>query len=107
MANETWSHLVSACLAASTAIALLLVLRWPLRKLFGATLAYQAWLVVPAMIVVALLPPLTVQHRSAIVAVLPVWTGPACCLLPGAQAPQRLHCGSGARTRLSSARSAN
>jgi beta-lactamase regulating signal transducer with metallopeptidase domain len=75
MANETWSHLVSACLAASTAIALLLVLRWPLRKLFGATLAYQAWLVVPAMIVVALLPPLTVQHRSAIVAVLHASSG--------------------------------
>jgi beta-lactamase regulating signal transducer with metallopeptidase domain len=70
MANEVWSHLVSACLAASGAIALMLMLRWPLRKVFGAGIAYQAWLVVPAMIVVAFLPPLTVAHRPVIVTVL-------------------------------------
>lgn len=70
MAIDWWTHLIDACVAASAAIVIVLALRWPLRKLFGATPAYQAWLLVPAMIAVVLLPPIAVAHRPTVVAVM-------------------------------------
>ncbi|GAB3455310.1 hypothetical protein GCM10027321_07560 [Massilia terrae] len=70
MAIDWWTHLLDACVAASAAIVFVLALRWPLRKLFGATLAYQAWLLVPILIGVALLPRMAVQHRPTVVAVI-------------------------------------
>lgn len=70
MAIDWWTHLLDACFAASVAIVIVLALRWPLRKLFGATLAYQAWLLAPAMIVVALLPRVQLVQRPKVVAVV-------------------------------------
>lgn len=70
MAIDWWAHLLDACLALTAAIVILLCLRWPLRKLFGATLAYQAWLLAPALIGVAFLPRIAVAHRPRAVALI-------------------------------------
>jgi beta-lactamase regulating signal transducer with metallopeptidase domain len=70
MANEVLHHLLGTALASSAAIVAMLGLRSPLRRLFGARLAYQAWLVVPAMIAVVLLPRPVVEHRSVVSVVL-------------------------------------
>lgn len=48
--------LVEATLASSAALALVLLLRRPLRKAFGARAAYGAWGVVPAALAAVLLP---------------------------------------------------
>jgi beta-lactamase regulating signal transducer with metallopeptidase domain len=101
MAHDILLRLLGAGIAASAAIVAMLALRSPLRKLFGARVAYQAWLVVPAMIAVALLPRPVVEHRSAVMVVLqasgtalaaPVagagfqWSGPLLGLWLGAAA---------------------
>jgi beta-lactamase regulating signal transducer with metallopeptidase domain len=84
------SWLAAASVAATAAILLVLLLRWPLRKLFGASLAYQSWLIVPASIVATLLPRPEVPQKMAVVALVqtsagavaaavepaPDWTGP-------------------------------
>ena len=56
MASEFTSHILRAALMSSIAIVALLVLRRPLRRWLGASSAYQAWSVVPAVTVAAMLP---------------------------------------------------
>lgn len=56
MANEPVAVLVRVALFSSVAILLLLCLRTPLRRHFGAALAYLAWLNVPLVALSALLP---------------------------------------------------
>ena len=56
MARDVTRALLRAACFASLAIALLLALRTPLRRWSGATLAYQAWLIVPLVSFAALLP---------------------------------------------------
>jgi beta-lactamase regulating signal transducer with metallopeptidase domain len=67
MANELVSVLAMTSLAISAGILLMLVLRRPLRKLLGATVVYQAWLLVPALMAVPLLPRPAVAHKTAVV----------------------------------------
>lgn len=70
MGNEILTTLVDATWAVSAGILLVLLLRWPLRRLFGAALAYQAWVLVPLVTATAFLPPLQVQRRPAVVVLL-------------------------------------
>lgn len=72
MATELFSMLVDTTLALSAGIVFVMLLRWPLRRLFGATLAYQAWLLIPIVTATVFLPQLEVQHRPAVVAMLHV-----------------------------------
>src|SRR5580698_6837415 len=55
MATDILLTLVRANLAASMAILLVLLVRAPARRLFGAELAYALWLLVPAAMAGALL----------------------------------------------------
>lgn len=52
--------LVEATIASSVAIAMVLLIRQPLRTRFGATVAYAGWLLVPAALLAVLLPAATV-----------------------------------------------
>lgn len=72
MIAEAWDALVAMTLAASALAAALLLARLPLRKGFGARVAYLAWLVVPLALLVWLLPapvappvPMTVMEATA------------------------------------------
>jgi beta-lactamase regulating signal transducer with metallopeptidase domain len=56
MTSELTLALLCAALFTSLAVLLLLALRQPLRRRFGAGLAYQAWLIVPLVTIAALLP---------------------------------------------------
>jgi beta-lactamase regulating signal transducer with metallopeptidase domain len=56
MTSEVTVALLRAALFTSLAMLLLLALRKPLRRRFGAGLAYQAWLILPLVTVAALLP---------------------------------------------------
>jgi beta-lactamase regulating signal transducer with metallopeptidase domain len=56
MTSELTLALLRAALFTSLAVLLLLALRKPLRRRFGAGLAYQSWLVVPLVTAAALLP---------------------------------------------------
>lgn len=56
MAGELTPLLLRAALFGSLAILVLLVLRRPLRRWLGASLAYQAWLLVPIVAAASLLP---------------------------------------------------
>ncbi len=56
MIAEAWDSLLAMTLAASALAAGLLVLRLPLRRAFGARIAYLAWLVVPFGLLAVLLP---------------------------------------------------
>ena len=56
MSSELTPLLLRMALSTSVAIVLMLLARRPLRRLFGASLAYLAWLVVPVVAVAALLP---------------------------------------------------
>ncbi|WNG46924.1 hypothetical protein F0U60_24440 [Archangium minus] len=64
MMTELVAALVRLTYALSAAVLLMLALRGPLRRVFGATLAYQTWLVVPAIVAVALLPAVRVQPQA-------------------------------------------
>jgi TonB family protein len=55
-ANDLLRELMQATLATSAAIVVLLLLRRPLRALFGARLAYGAWLLVPVAMAAVWLP---------------------------------------------------
>ena len=55
--------LVRLTLASSVALALMLLLRRPLRAWLGACAAYQAWLMVPLALVVAALPALRIEQH--------------------------------------------
>lgn len=68
---ELLQALVQAALASSVAILLALALRRPMRKAFGARLAYAAWALVPLAMLATLLPasqpsPMAVAVRQAI-----------------------------------------
>lgn len=56
MSAELVRELLQACLSASLAIALMLLLRKPLRRVFGAEAAYRCWLLVPAAMLAVWLP---------------------------------------------------
>lgn len=56
MANNLISTLAALNWTVSIALLLVLALRWVLGRLFGAALAYQAWLLVPVLLAIALLP---------------------------------------------------
>ncbi len=68
MANSLFDLLTRLALACAIAALLALLVRRPLRSLFGAAAAYQAWLLVPVAMVAAALPPL--QAGQEVVAVL-------------------------------------
>jgi len=65
MGNELLRELLQATLATSAAIALLQLLRRPLRQRFGARLAYQAWLLVPVAMVAVWLPAKSAPLRAS------------------------------------------
>lgn len=56
MTNELLAILAGANLAASAAVLGVLALRLPVRRLFGARLAYGLWAIVPAAFLAALIP---------------------------------------------------
>lgn len=55
-AADLLGTLVETTLAASAAVLLALILRRPLRRAFGSTIAYALWLLVPAAMIAVLLP---------------------------------------------------
>lgn len=54
--RELWAWLIESTLAGSAAIVLVLALRKPMRRAFGAQLAYAVWLLVPVAWLALLLP---------------------------------------------------
>jgi hypothetical protein len=56
MRDEAAALLLAAAVASSVTVALVLLLRSALRRIFGAPVAYGAWLTVPLAVVVTLLP---------------------------------------------------
>lgn len=56
MTSELTPILIRAALCAGLAIAVLLFARKPLRRWFGAALAYQSWLIVPVVTLASMLP---------------------------------------------------
>lgn len=56
MSSDVLAGLLAATLAGSLAILVVLILRVPARRGFGAQAAYAAWIVVPVLAVAALLP---------------------------------------------------
>lgn len=70
MESEILAGIARASWFGSAAIVLVLALRKPLRRLFGAGLAYQAWLLVPVLLLVPALPQLRVMPQPVLVALL-------------------------------------
>uniref|UniRef100_B0SZY3 Peptidase M56 BlaR1 n=1 Tax=Caulobacter sp. (strain K31) TaxID=366602 RepID=B0SZY3_CAUSK len=64
MAADLLSLLVRANLALGAAVLLALILRRPVRNLFGARAAYALWLVAPLAVLAVLLPARTVQIQN-------------------------------------------
>lgn len=64
-ANNLLDLLLRLTLACSASILLALLLRRPMRALFGASAAWQLWLVVPAAMLAAALPSLRVEQQFA------------------------------------------
>lgn len=64
MASDLLSLLVRANLALGAAVLLALILRRPVRSLFGARAAYALWLIAPLALVAVLLPARTVQVQA-------------------------------------------
>lgn len=56
MTDEATALLLAAAVASSVTVALVLLLRSALRRIFGAPVAYGAWLTVPLVVAVTLLP---------------------------------------------------
>ena len=56
VAESLLRWLVDGCLAGSVALLLVMLLRRPLRRAFGARVAYRAWALVPLAVAVAALP---------------------------------------------------
>ena len=79
MVNELIGELLQAALASTAALLLLQAVRRPLRKRFGARVAYRAWLLVPAAMLAVWLPAATLPgglERTAGVAAMPMaWAG--------------------------------
>lgn len=61
-ANDALDLLLRLTIASSLSLVLVLLLRRPLRALFGAGAAWQLWLVVPAATLAAALPAMKMQH---------------------------------------------
>jgi TonB family protein len=57
--------LVETTMAGSTALLLVMLVRRPLRNMFGAAVAYAAWTLVPAAVIAVLLPAATVAVENA------------------------------------------
>jgi beta-lactamase regulating signal transducer with metallopeptidase domain len=62
MANDILAALISAALVSFIAVMLVLTLRLPMRKLFGASQAYALWSLVPLSLAATLLPSPGLQH---------------------------------------------
>lgn len=76
LARATIALLIETTLAGSAAMALVLLLRGPLRRTFGAGLAYGSWVLVPLALAAVLLPAaLRPQAFIALPAVLAVGPG--------------------------------
>lgn len=56
MIAEAWDALLAMTLAVSALAVVLLALRRPLRRAFGARIAYLAWIILPCALLAALLP---------------------------------------------------
>lgn len=65
MMAELLANLIWANLAASTAVLAVLILRLPVRQLFGAQLAYALWALVPLAFCAGLVPPRNSQSALA------------------------------------------
>lgn len=81
MAADLLAILLKANLAASAAIVLVFILRKPVRRRFGARIAYAFWLTVPVAIGASLLPARTVVVSSE-------WSAPAAVEVLAAPAGQ-------------------
>ncbi|MGH8074140.1 MAG: M56 family metallopeptidase, partial [Lysobacter sp.] len=64
---DAMSLLAEATIASSVAIAIVLLVRQPLRARFGAGIAYATWLLVPAALTAVLLPATTVTTPVPVV----------------------------------------
>ena len=64
--HELLQGLIGVTLAGSAAIVPVLALRRPLRKVFGAQVAYALWWLVPAAMAAALLPALAAAFFGAL-----------------------------------------
>ncbi len=86
MASELVLLLLRLNLAAGAAILLVLVLRVPMRRIFGARIAYALWLIVPAAALAALLPPriATLPAQSAAIPQSPAAAETAALASPAA-----------------------
>ena len=60
--HELLQGLIVATVAGSAAIVLVLALRLPMRRMFGAQVAYALWLLVPLMLAATLLPVSTLRE---------------------------------------------
>lgn len=99
MASDILSLLLRANLAIAAAVLLVLILRRPVRSMFGARAAYGLWLIAPLAVVAVLLParivtvparpaPQTVAAPVTVTPAIPVAAPPA--LAPEASARQRV-----------------
>lgn len=84
--RELWAWLIEATLVGSAAIGLALALRAPLRRAFGAQVAYALWALVPVAILATLLP--SGVMVSAQVPVLPALAQPVGRVVHAAAAPE-------------------
>jgi beta-lactamase regulating signal transducer with metallopeptidase domain len=66
--SDALAPLLQANLAAAAAVALVLALRLPARRLFGARIAYGLWVLVPLAALATLLPERVVTVRASVVA---------------------------------------
>lgn len=71
-ASDGWALLVETTLASSAAMAIVLLLRHPVRRAFGSGAAYALWALVPAMLVAVLVPAAIVPVAPARVLADPV-----------------------------------
>lgn len=72
MASDLTSLILRGALFAGLAVLVLLILRRPLRRWLGAALAYQAWLLVPLVVMASLAPGRPAQALQAVQVLRPV-----------------------------------
>ncbi len=85
-ASEWFVAAYSAAVAISVAVLIVLAVRRPLRRFFGAHAAYSAWVLLPAALLGSLLPPPTIEVMVA--SPTPVSTAFAPAVTTLAQMPQ-------------------
>src|SRR4051812_4057723 len=96
MAGDFLTILARANLALAAAVLLVLILRRPVRGLFGARAAYALWLMAPLATVAALLPARTVIIRAsapsvpAVSTLAPITDGPSPSLAAWPSPPSRV-----------------